>query len=102
MAKPTGLLGKFTRAFWLQVGLITIAAILGVFLAKLMIEERLVKSAILEEADYFWKYYLGDDEFNLPDTKNLTGYLDPNLLPSIIQDKLPTEPGFYEFSVLSN
>jgi signal transduction histidine kinase len=102
MAKPTGLLGKFTRAFWLQVGLITIAAILGVFLAKLMIEERLVKSAILEEADYFWKYYLGDDDFNLPDTKNLTGYFDPMLLPPIIQDKLPTEPGFYEFSDLSN
>ena len=102
MAKPTGLLGKFTRAFWLQVGLITIAAILGVFLAKLMIEERLVKSAILEEADYFWKYYPGDDDFNLPDTKNLTGYFDPNLLPPIIQEKLPTEPGFYEFSDLSN
>lgn len=102
MAKPTGLLGKFTRAFWLQVGLITIAAILGVFLAKLVIEERLVKNAILEEADYFWKYYLGDDAFNLPDSKNLTGYFDPNLLPPIIQDKLPTEPGFYEFSDLSN
>ena len=102
MAKPTGLLGKFTRAFWLQVGLITIAAILGVFLAELVIEERLVKNAILEEADYFWKHYLGDDAFNLPDSKNLTGYFDPNLLPPIIQDKLPTEPGFYEFSDLSN
>jgi signal transduction histidine kinase len=102
IAKPNGLLGKFTRAFWFQIGLITIAAILGVFLAKLMIEERLVKNAILEEADYFWKYYLGDDEFNLPDTKNLTAYFDPNLLPPIIQDELPTEPGFYEYSDLSN
>jgi signal transduction histidine kinase len=102
MPKRSGLLGKLTRAFWLQVGLITLAAILGVFLAKLMIEERLVKNAILEEADYFWKYYFGDDEFNLPDTKNLTGYFDPNLLPPIIQDELPTKPGFYEFSDLSN
>lgn len=102
MAKRSGLLGKLTRAFWLQVGLITLAAILGVFLAKLMIEERLVKNAILEEADYFWKYYFGDDEFNLPDTKNLTAYFDPKLLPPIIQEELPTEPGFYEFSDLSN
>ena len=102
MARKTGLLGKFTRAFWLQVALITIAAILGVFLAKIMIEERLVKNAILEEADYFWKYYHGNDEFNLPDTKNLTGYFDPKLLPPIIQKSLPTEPGFYEFSDLSN
>jgi len=102
MAKSTGLLGKFTRAFWLQVGFITIAAILGVYVAKVTIEETLVKNAILEEADYFWKYYLGDDEFHLPDTKNLTGYFDPDLLPPIIQDNLPTEPGFYEFSDLSN
>jgi signal transduction histidine kinase len=102
MTRKAGLLGKFTRAFWLQVGLITIAAILGVLLAKLMIEERLVKNAILEEAEYFWKYYLGDDEFNLPDTKNLTGYFDPQLLPPIIRDALPVEPGFYEFSDLSN
>ena len=41
MASSSGLLGKFTRAFWLQVGLITVAAILGVFLAKVMIEETL-------------------------------------------------------------
>ena len=102
MPKTTGLLGKLTRAFWLQVGLITIAAMLGVYLATITIEETLVKKAILEEADYFWKYYFGDDEFTLPDTKNLTGYFDPNLLPPIVQDKLPTEPGFYEFSDLSN
>jgi len=102
MANTNGLLGKFTRAFWLQVALITIAAILGVYVAKITIEEILVKNAILEEADYFWKYYLGDDEFHLPDTKNLTGYFDPALLPPIIQDNLPTEPGFYEFSDLSN
>ena len=102
MAKSTGLLGKFTRAFWLQVGLITVAAILGVYLAKVTIEEILVEKAILEEAEYFWKYYLGDNGISLPDTKNLTGYFDPELLPPIVQDNLPTEPGFYEFSDLSN
>ena len=102
MAKSTGLLGKFTRAFWLQVGLITVAAILGVYLAKVTIEEILVEKAILEEAEYFWKYYLGDNGVSLPDTKNLTGYFDPELLPPIVQNNLPTESGFYEFSDLSN
>lgn len=102
MNNSAGLLGKFTRAFLLQVGMITLAAILGVYLAKIVIEETLVKNAILEEAEYFWKYYLGDREFALPDTKNLTGYLDPGLLPPVIQDNLPSEPGFYEFSDLSN
>lgn len=102
MTKTSGLLGKFTRAFWLQVGLITIAAILGVFLAKITIEETLVRKAILEEAEYFWKYHLGDNDFNLPDTKNLTGYLDSEQLPPVVQDNLPNEPGFYEYADLSN
>ena len=102
MNRTSGLLGKFTRAFLLQVGMITIAAILGVYLAKIVIEERLVKSAILEEAEYFWKHYLGDSDFSLPDTKNLTGYFDPALLPPSIQQDLPSKPGFYEYSDLSN
>lgn len=102
MARNTGLLGKFTRAFWLQVGFITIAAILGVYLATIVIEETLVNKAILEEAEYFWKHYHGDGDFSLPDTKNLTGYFDPRLLPPVIQDALPSAKGFYEFSDLSN
>lgn len=102
MARTTGLLGKFTRAFWLQVTFITIAAMLGVYLATIVIEETLVKKAILEEAEYFWKHYHGDGDFKLPDTKNLTGYFDPTLLPPVVQDALPTKQGFYEFSDLSN
>ena len=102
MTRSAGLIGKFTRAFMLQVGMITLAAILGVYLAKIVIEETLVKKAMLDEAEYFWKHYLGDRDFGLPDTKNLTGYFDPSLLPPVIQDNLPTEPGFYEFSDLSN
>jgi len=102
MAKPLGLLGKFTRAFWIQVGLITIAAIVGVFLAKVMIEETLVKNALLQEAEYFWEHYRGDGEFNLPDSRNLTAFFDPKLLPPIVQAEIPTEPGFYEFSDHSN
>ena len=62
-ARSTGLLGKFTRAFWLQVGLITVAAILGVFLAKVMIEETLVKKAILQEAEYYWRSLRADADF---------------------------------------
>jgi len=96
------LLGKISRAFWLQIGLITVAAIMGVYMAKILIEENLVKNAILGESEYFWKHYFGDMGIALPDTMNLTGYTDPQLLPPVIQDNLPSEPGFYEFSDLSN
>ena len=102
MNRTSGLLGKLTRAFLLQVGMITIAAILGVYLATIVIEETLVKQAILDEADYFWKHYLGDRDFGLPDTKNLTAYFDPALLPPVIQNDLPSEPGLYEYSDVGN
>ncbi len=102
MIRSKGLLGRMARAFWLQVGFITIAAMLGVYLATIVIEETLVKKAILQEAEYFWKHYHGDGDFKLPDTKNLTGYFDTELLPPVVQDALPAEPGYYEFSDLSN
>ncbi len=102
MHRASGLLGRLTRAFWLQIGLITLAAILGVFLANIVIEENLVKSAILEEVDYFWKNYHGDDDFKLPDTRNLTAYFDPGQLPPVIRERLPTEAGFHDYSDLDN
>ncbi len=102
MPDSGNLLGKISRAFWLQIALITLAAILGVSLAKVLIEENLVKNALLEESEYFWKHYFGDLSITLPDTKNLTGYFDPELLPPVIQDNLPSAPGFYEFSDLGN
>ena len=97
MPKGNGILNKINRAFLFQGLLIAMAAILGVFFAKIVIEEILVKSAILEETDYFWQQHQLDSQFALPDTKNLTGYFDPSGLPYIIQQDLPTEPGFYEY-----
>ncbi len=100
--RASGLLGRLSRAFWLQIGMITAAAILGVFLAKIVIEENLVKSAILEEVEYFWKNYHGGNDFRLPDTKNLTAYFDPAQLPPVIRQQLPTEPGFHDYSDLDS
>lgn len=92
-----GLLGRITRAFWLQVLLITLGSLLGVYLAKIVIEENLLKSAVLEEAEFFWQRYAEDPAFTLPDTKNLTGYFDPANLPTVVQRNLPDKPGFYEY-----
>ena len=95
--KDPGILTQITRAFLFQGALIALAAILGVFFAKIVIEEILIRNAILEEADYFWTHYQQDPDFNLPDTKNLTGYFDPGQLPELVRGDLPSEPGFYEY-----
>lgn len=98
MAKSSGLLRKINRAFLLQAGLISIAALLSVYFAKIVIEEILIKNAIQQEADYFWQNYQQNENFNLPDTLNLTGYLDKQGITEIAADQIPDQPGFYAYS----
>ena len=69
MRKRNGLISKITRAFLLQALLISIAALLSVFFAKIVLEEVLIKQAIKEEAEYFWQNYSEDDTFPLPNTQ---------------------------------
>jgi signal transduction histidine kinase len=97
MPKRNGLISRITRAFLLQALFISIAALLSVFFAKIVLEEVLIKQAIKEEAEYFWKNYRQDNAFSLPDTLNLTGYLDLDLLPEIVRMRPPEQSGFHEY-----
>ena len=96
MKQRRGLIHKINRAFILQGLFISIAAILSVFFAKIVLEETLIKEAIRQEADYFWQQFESDRSFPLPDTQNLTGYFDIEKLPDDIRLKLPLAPGFHE------
>ena len=98
MKKRSGLTHKINRAFILQASFISIAAILSVFFAKIVLEETLIKEAIKQEAEYFWQRYQDDDSFSLPDTQNLTGYFDQEKLPDDVRKKLPLASGFHESS----
>jgi signal transduction histidine kinase len=81
MAGRNGLGRRLSRAFLLQGLFIAAAAILGVFAARFMIEEVLVKQALREEAEYFWTLYQADRRFPPPATRNLTGYMDGSMRP---------------------
>ncbi len=96
MKQHRGLIHKINRAFILQGLFISIAALLSVFFAKVVLEETLIKEAIQQEAEYFWERYQSDDSFPLPDTQNLTGYFDIEQLPDDIKTRLPLTQGFYE------
>jgi len=98
MPDSDGILHKLNRAFLFQGALIAVAAILGVFFAKIVIEEILVKNAIQQEQDFFWNQYDADPGFPLPHTKNLTGYFSASQLPEFIQQDLPLAPGMYEYN----
>ena len=97
MRKRNGLISKINRAFLLQALLISIAALLSVFFAKIVLEEVPIKQAIKEEAEYFWRNYEQDKAFPLPDTLNLTGYLYVDNLPEIMLERPPEQTGFHEY-----
>lgn len=66
---------RLARAFLLQVGFISLAALLGIYAAKLVLEGILIQRALQEEAQYFWQRYQADPGIPLPDTQNMKAYL---------------------------
>lgn len=74
MAKQ-GLHYKLIRAFLLQILLISMVTLFGVFAAAKVVEDVLVRHALKGEAAHFWALYLKDKDYPRPNTMNLTGYL---------------------------
>lgn len=85
-----GVGARLSRTLLLQVAFISLAAILGVLLAKFMLEDVLIRQALRDEATHFWERRGIIADFPLPDTRNLTGYMDN--IPYEFRD---LEPGFY-------
>jgi signal transduction histidine kinase len=70
-----GLHYKLIKAFLLQILLISLATLLGVYSAEKIVENVLVRQALVGEADHFWKRFQQNPDFPKPDTLNLKGYL---------------------------
>jgi len=66
----------FGQAFMLQVALISIAAVVGVFVASALLEGVLIRAALDDEVTHFWRQRDADPAFQLPNTRNLRGYFD--------------------------
>ena len=71
----SGVRARLGRAFLLQAAFIGAAAVVGVFLASLLLEGVLIRQALREEVAHFWQQRERDPAFPLPATVNLTGYL---------------------------
>lgn len=84
------------KAFLFQAVIIGVVAVLSVWAAAFVLEEVLIKQALHDEATYFWDKRRADPGFPLPDTRNLTGFLegDPgNPVPEAYEG---FEPGFHD------
>lgn len=91
------LIKKFNRAFLMQGALIIITAILSVYFATIVIDEILIKSAIQQEADYYWSRYDKNPQATPPDTMNLTGYREKSRIREIDSTQIKDQPGFHDY-----
>lgn len=91
-----GLRRKIWVAFILQAATISLAAVVGVYGASAVLKHVLIQRALKQEAAHFWQRREADPRAQMPDTFNMTGYLQPvgvgNGLPESLQ---PLSPGFH-------
>ena len=70
----TRLRTKLIRVFALQVLLISLAALIGVFLTYTIVENVLTRQALATEAEYYWQALQDDPDHPLPNVRNMMGY----------------------------
>ncbi len=73
--RAIGLRAKLLRVYGLQVLLISAAALVGVFITYLIVQDVLTRQALNIESEHFWQLQIANSSQALPDTANLKGYL---------------------------
>jgi signal transduction histidine kinase len=72
----SGIRAWLGRAFLTQALLISAAAVIGVFLASAVLEGVLIRAALQDEMEHFWRQRDADPQFQLPNTRNLRGHFE--------------------------
>ena len=66
---------KFIKLYARQLIVISVATIISTWVASYVIENILIKKAMMQEAEHFWQLYQSNTEQPVPNTNNLRGYL---------------------------
>ncbi len=84
------MISRLNKVFIIQLILISIATVAGVVGAAKVVEDVLIKEALIGEAEYYWEHREKYVEFPLPKTMNLTGYLvydgDYSMVPQALKE----------------
>lgn len=95
-AQRQGLRGKLWIAFVLQIAAISVATLLSVYGAWIVLRDVLINQALVDEAAHYWQRHQVDAAAPVPDTYNMRGYLalpdDASRVPSTLR-ALP--PGYH-------
>jgi signal transduction histidine kinase len=97
MPHRSGIRRKIWTVYVLQVAAISLATILGVYAAASVLEDVLIRHALVGEADFYWKRLEQNAQAPVPVTNNMTGYLVPaggdnNALPEALRN---LDPGYH-------
>lgn len=98
MAIEKGLNRRLGRSLLLQAIYISLAVLVGIFVAARLVENVLIEQALVGEATYYWEKEAAHPGKPLPDTQNMTTYREgqgegvPEFLAGL-------EPGFHNLEV---
>ena len=73
--KPKGIRSKLVRAFFIQVTIISLVTLVGIYVAYNIIYGVIYREALNDEAAHFWSRYESNPNHSLPDVYNLQGYM---------------------------
>ncbi len=86
-----GIKQRLSKVYLLQIGLITLVALLSVAATTFFLEKVLIKNALKSEAEFFWNKHASDSSFPLPSARHLQGFLNPGSnLPQSHWSELPS------------
>lgn len=93
--KRTGLRAKLIRVFAIQVGIVSLATVVGIYIANTIIVDLVLREGLETEAEYYWNRLARDPDAALPDTSNMHSYMarteDLSGIPEPLKDIPPDE-----------
>lgn len=97
MDRQGGIRRKIRAVFVLQLTAISLATLVGVYVAGVFVEDRMMRRALRDEARYALQRLRVQPDAALPDTNNLRGYLLGDQAPrdGTPADLLAFPPGFH-------
>lgn len=100
--KKTGVQHRLTRVYLIQLLLISMATVLGVWATANIIEQVLVKQALIKEAEHYWGLLEENPQQPRPNTRHLLGLLTSEQVEDDIPKVLAVLPDGYHRVLLGN
>ncbi len=93
--KKSGVQHRITRVYLIQLLLISMATVLGVWVTANIIEQVLVKQALIKEAEHYWSLLDDNPSQPRPNTRHLLGLLTSDVVSDDIPEVLQVMPDGY-------